>query len=358
MGRIIHACEEVVDLVAIRYEREGSLKIVERRIEVASRIAVEKKPNMLFFTISADYISHVYGRRGDTVRKFIRKFDEFFPLLTEALDKAYGRDNYMLFVFSDHGSADVSRHLDLSAFLSEEGFNPAMPDLLTERREADAAALSNGRRVGLLYFTHPEYGWRRRPSYKILRNYPGKGDLLELLAQEEGVEQVFARKDRRSVVVVSEEGEGVIEYDSCSDRYRYRVVSGLDPLKYDIEPRWMSEEEWLKATCDKEYPDAVVQIYNMFKSENCGDLVLNAASGWDFWEPWDIPYPELKASHGGLSKDEMVTFILAKGPKVQKSEIEYARLLDIFATIAFYYNMGEVAASSHAAERILSGKLD
>jgi len=353
MGRIIHISEEVVDLIATRYEREGSLKIVERRIEIASKIAAEKKPNMLFFTISADYISHVYGRRSNMVKRFIKRFDELFPYLIEALDEAYGNGNYLLFVFSDHGSANVSKHLDLPAFLSEEGFNPAIPDLLIERRETNSAALSNGRRIGLLYFAHPEYGWRRRPGYKVLRNYPGKGDLLKLLVQEEGIEQAFARKDRRSVVVVSREGEGIIEYDSRSDKYRYRVVSGSDPLNYEIESRWMSEEEWLKATYDKEYPDAVVQIYNIFKTENCGDIVLNAASGWDFWEPWDIPYPELKASHGGLSRDEMVTFILAKGPKIRKSEIGYSRLIDIFATIAACYNMREIAADSHATERML-----
>ncbi len=357
MGRIIKSAgEDIVDLVALKYEREGSLKIVRRRIEVAARLATTRRPPLLFFTISADFISHVHGRSGGAVKDFIRTFDEEFPVLVEALNKAYGKDNYAIFVFSDHGSADVAQHLDVPQFLAEHGFNPASNDLLIPQEETDSAALSNGRRMAMVYFAHPDEGWRKRPSYKILKNYrrgSGTVDLIELFAQHEGVQQVFVRKDEKSVVVVSKEGEGVIEYDSSSKRYRYRVTRGEDPLGYNMEPRWMSEEEWLKATYSTEYPDAVVQIYNMFKSENCGDLVLNAAPGWDFWEPWDIPYPTLKAAHGGLSKDEMITFVLARGPGIRKGEVEYARLLDIYATISSYYGGAKLAEASHAVERLL-----
>jgi len=355
MGRIIHiAYEEVVDLRANHYEKTGSLKLVSRRIEVASRVALLEKPRLLFFTISADYISHVNGRTGGVVRDFVKKFDKEFPKLAEALDKAYGRENYAIFVFSDHGSANVSKHLDLPGLLEEYGFKPAGTDLIVDCSEANSAALSNGRRSGLVYFAHPEHGWRERPGYKRLRGYPLRGsnvDILKLLADEEGVSHVFAMRDERSIAVVSKDGEGIIEYDPATNKYRYRVVKGSDPLGYDKEPCWMSEEEWLEATNQEEYPDVPVQLFNMFKSENCGDVVLSAAEGWDFWEPWDIPYPVLLAAHGGLSKDEMTTFILAKGPGMKSGTIPYARLLDIFATVATYYNAKDV--KSHAVERLL-----
>ncbi|RLE75120.1 MAG: hypothetical protein DRJ56_06265 [Thermoprotei archaeon] len=357
MGRLIHtSSEEVVDLRASYYERVGSIEIVGRRIEVASRIARERRPRLLFFTISADYISHVNGRMGAAVRDFVKRFDEEFPKLVEALDEAYGRDNYAVFVFSDHGSADVSRHLDLPKLLGEAGFKPIYTDLIAASESGNCTALSNGRRSGLVYFAHPERGWPERPGYKRLRRYPlggGEVDLLSLLAEEEGVAQAFAKRDEHSVVVVSREGEAVIEHDPRSNRYRYTVVRGDDPLGYDVEPRWMSEEEWLEATCDKEYPDAVAQLYHIFDAPNCGDIVLNAAPGWDFWEPWDIPYPRLVAAHGGLSRDEMSVFVLAKGPGIREGVVPRARLLDVFATIAAYYNAPQAARGSHAVERLL-----
>lgn len=357
MGRITKfAGVDVVDIMALKYEREGSLEIVKRRIEVAARLAEEKKPTLLFFTVSADSISHIHGRSSGKVKDFIKLFDEEFPALVKALDKAYGRDNYAVFIFSDHGSANVSWHLDVPQFLAEHGFSPASNDLLVEQNGIDSAALSNGRRVAMVYFAHPSKGWSMKPSYKILRNYRLGSrtlDLIELFAQQGGIQQVFARRDERSVVVVSKEGEGLIEHDPQSGRYRYRVVGGEDPLDYYMRPRWMSEEEWLEATCSTEYPDAVVQVYNMFKSKNCGDLILNAAPGWDFWEPWDISYPALRASHGGLSRDEMLTFILARGRGIRKGEVWCARLLDVYATASYYYSGPKYVKTGHAVERLL-----
>ncbi len=358
MGRLIKmGTEEVVDIKASFYERTGSLEIVARRIEVAAKIVRLRRPKLLFFTISADYISHVSGRAGGDVRRFIKLFDGEFPKLVEALDEAYGRGNHAVFVFSDHGSADVSRHLDLPSMLADMGLNPVSTDLVLGVEEGNCAALSNGRRSGLVYFAHPQEGWRSRPGYKRLRRYPVRGrdlDLLEELASEEGIAHVFAKRDERSVVVVSKDGEAVIEHDPSRRRYRYRVVRGCDPLGYGVKPEWMSEEAWLRATYDSQYPDAVVQLYHIFASENCGDVVLNAAEGWDFWEPWDICYPVLLASHGGLSRDEMATFILARGPGIKRGVIPYARLLDIFATIATYYGASRLVRDTHAVERLLA----
>lgn len=355
MGRLIHmASEEIVDIKAMHYERTGDLRIVDRRIEVAINVIKVKKPRFFFFTISADYISHVDGRKGSSVYSFVKRFDEKFPSLIQVLDEVYGRNSYTVVVFSDHGTASVSNHLDLPRFLEEQGFSPAPTDLIW-RKDSNCAALSNGRRSALVYFAHPNEGWRKRPGCKNLRKYPHRGrevDLLKLFAEERGVAQVFAKRDEYSVIVVSSEGEAVIEYNRAENKYRYRVIKGEDPLEYNIESKWMTEEEWLKMTYSKKYPDAVVQLYWIFKSPNCGDIVLNASDKWDFWEPWDIWYPRLVAAHGGLSRDEMSVFILAKGPHIKAGVLPYARVLDIYATLAKCFS-GQIA-KSHAVERMLA----
>ena len=186
IGRIIKSSNlDIIDVKAGNYERRGELKLVRRRIEVASKIISSRRPKLFFFTISADFISHVYGRDSVVVRSFIREFDKEFTLLVETLNETYGRGKYAIFVFSDHGSAPVSKHLDLPELLSEHGFNAASADILIRRDDANSAALSNGRRMGLVYIAHPEYGWSRKPSYKMLRSYRLGGeevDLLRLLA--------------------------------------------------------------------------------------------------------------------------------------------------------------------------------
>ncbi|RLE88153.1 MAG: hypothetical protein DRJ67_02915 [Thermoprotei archaeon] len=356
MGRLLReGFTTIVDLVASHYERSGSLRIVERRLEAASRVARSRKPRLLFFTVSADYIAHVSGSRGAELRAFLREFDKCFPMLAEALREAYGEEGYAVFVFSDHGVSDVSRHLNLPSLLEGYGFRPLDTGLISEQ-ECDVAALSNGRRSGLVYVAHPSEGWRKRPSYKLLRNYPLRGSALDLpglLAREEGVDLVLLRRGK-SVVIVSRDGEAVIEHDSSSGKYRYRVLKGDDPLAYGAEGVWMSEEEWLRASYRTEHPDLIVQAYNLFKSPNCGDLVLTAAEGWDFWEEWDVPYPRLRASHGGFSRAEMDSFVLGRGPCLREGVVPVARLLDLYATIVTYYRAGHLAYDSHAVERLVT----
>lgn len=353
MGRTIASADRnIVDLKAAKYERTGSPELVRRRIEVASTLALAEKPRLLFFSISFDYISHVYGRRNQQAEKMLQEFDKQFPQLIAALNQAYGKNQYLITVFSDHGSANVCKHLDLTKLLQEHDLAPAPTDLLAPAESATSAALSNGRRSGVIYLRHPSEGWRKSPGYRLLRNYPHKGrriDLVKLLAEEPGVKHVYAKKDANTVLVASQEGEAEIQRDP-EDRLRYRVVKGNDPLGYGEETEWLTEEEWLKASYDSEYPDAAVQIPLLFKSKLAGDIFLNAAPGWDFWEPWDIPYPRLRASHGGLTREEMVTFLLIRGPGIKQATIEYGRITDLYATLARYLDL---PPTSHGTERLL-----
>ena len=338
IGRLIPINTEVsYDPIADEYERRGSLKLVERRMSMAMRLLKEKRPKLLLFTISADYASHVSGREGSMVRDILRIFDELFPELIRTLRSVSSK--HSVFIFSDHGSKEVYRHLDLTQLLMEYGLNPSDPGYLKTQERCDSAALSNGRRMGMIYLRHPEKGWVKIKA-KLLRNFPlggSKLDIPELLSQEKGIGLVIYRDEKDRVVIKSSDGEGVITYNG--EKYKYSVIRGHDPLCYEesIYGRWMSEEEWLRATYDKDFPDAVVQLFNIFKASNCGDVILNPAEGWDFWESWDIHYPKLLASHGGLSREEMKVFILARGPRIAKRRIPYARLLDIYATLSSYY---------------------
>ncbi|RLF13657.1 MAG: hypothetical protein DRJ66_07455 [Thermoprotei archaeon] len=100
------------------------------------------------------------------------------------------------------------------------------------------------------------------------------------------------------------------------------------------------------------FEETVVQVFNLFRAENCRDLVINATPNWDFWEKWDMTYRTLRVAHGGLSKDEMKVFLLVKGPYIKGSKTRYARLLDIFATIATYYNAVRIVRDTHAIDRM------
>ena len=53
-----------------------------------------------------------------------------------------------------------------------------------------------------------------------------------------------------------------------------------------------------------DYPDAIAQIVQLFKSPRCGDIVISAETGYDLRK--DYEYPEHKSSHGSLKREHMV----------------------------------------------------
>ncbi len=70
------------------------------------------------------------------------------------------------------------------------------------------------------------------------------------------------------------DGHGVIRKrgrNECS----YDVIEGEDPLGYAaiVEDgkiaygEWLDDREWLSATCEAEFPDAPVQVSQIFESE-------------------------------------------------------------------------------------------
>ena len=68
---------------------------------------------------------------------------------------------------------------------------------------------------------------------------------------------------------------------------------------------------------DTGYPDALVQIAQLFRTRRTGDLVISAAAGYDLRERFE--WPHHFSSHGGLIRDHMLIPVassvpLAEGP--------------------------------------------
>jgi len=85
---------------------------------------------------------------------------------------------------------------------------------------------------------------------------------------------VFIKRDEKAVMVISERGEALIKYDAITNRYRYRVIRGDDPMEYDLVPSWMSEEELLRRTITSPYPDGVETLNCSFLYSFCIILFL------------------------------------------------------------------------------------
>jgi hypothetical protein len=156
-----------------------------------------------------------------------------------------------------------------------------------------------------------------------------------------------------SVGVRSRDGLGLIERrvgpvgqggpGAAAKAYRYKVISGEDPLGYAAVPRaaalcdggWHSSREWLEATASAEHPDAVPQLAEMFDNPRVGDVVIFAAPGHDF-DPHNL------GGHGGMTRGDMrIPFYIAGPGIVAGRKLPAARLADLTPTLLDLMGLGE-----------------
>ena len=126
------------------------------------------------------------------------------------------------------------------------------------------------------------------------------------------------------MLVKSERGEAFVGRDA-DGRVRCRAVSG-DPL--DFGPR--SETDAvppLGDSLDSDYPDAAVQILQLFESPRTGDVVVSSKPGYDLRATHENP--EHRGSHGSLHRDHMLVPLLVS----RKTRRDHARTADVFPTI-------------------------
>lgn len=96
--------------------------------------------------------------------------------------------------------------------------------------------------------------------------------------------------------------------------------SGKDPLGLDeIEGRVVSAQEMLAKTHDKPFPYPL-QWLELLQAPCCGDVMIAVDNYAFFWDkPWVI------TTHGGPSRDEVGTSLLAIGPPAPRAGIFYGR---------------------------------
>ena len=164
----------------------------------------------------------------------------------------------------------------------------------------------------------------------------------EPMAKPFPVAAVVFRQGPNVLRVVSNLGEATIERagpagPAPSERksYRYRVVSGRDPLGYENHPQaarlcdgaFHSAEQWLDATLQTDAPDFVYQEFELFDSPRVGDIVAFARPGWDF-SRMDV------GGHGSFFPQEMFVPMVFAGPGIQHGAvIRTARIIDLMPTV-------------------------
>jgi Type I phosphodiesterase / nucleotide pyrophosphatase len=262
---------------------------------------------------AVDGYTHQSTPDGAKVLRALERVDETVGLLRHRLAERGESDDALVLLVSDHGASVVHSHLDLAGWFREQGVPTLSHPALWERHPR-AAVMIAGNGSGMVY-AHPEVPRRERWSLEQLRTPEAFGtthDVVAAMLRESAVALVAAEAASGTITVAGRAKGRVAEADIQRERsgLRYLPRDG-DPLGIGGE-RCLTEEDWLAATWDTAWPDAVVQLYDQFRAERTGDLVVVAQEGYDLRRRFEIP--EHKAGHGSLVRAHMQVPIWSSVP--------------------------------------------
>jgi hypothetical protein len=194
-----------------------------------------------------------------------------------------------------------------------------------------------------IYVADPIRQWDARPGYEMLRCYPVRNtgqyvDLLQILVAQPGTGFLVVGDGPGRVRVLNGSSELVITRRMFlgESYYMVRLDRGtLDPWKYLTNPNlvqmlglgeFYSGKEWLEASAESQYPDAVVQCIQIFDSFRCGDIFVSLQPGWK------CKASNYIATHGSMVHTDMSVPFVVSGPDIRRGAIPVARLTDIYPT--------------------------
>ncbi len=277
-----------------------------------------------------DTFSHLSHTRSPDVLDTYQEVDKTVGEVCRILQESKEFDNTLIMITSDHGMSNTHTHIDLPRHLDSLGWRCLHYPLLWRRR-ARSASMVSGNGMAHLYFKggeadkgkstskHQE-GWGERVSFEKLNRMGVVEPLLEI----EGLAFVAGQNEEGAIVVQDRNGIGEITCEAETFSYQFH---GADPLGYRTFYQSLSSRDALIQTYDSEYPDGLVQLWQIFQGDRTGDLVLSADPGYDLRARYE--YPEHRATHGALNAEQMFVPLAINLP----IETEFIRTVDLFPTV-------------------------
>jgi len=290
-------------------------------------MALEEDTDFAYVVFPAvDEYSHFGHPRHEKTLEAYRNVDRSIGKIAEKLNKKGWLDETLIILVSDHGLSKTDRHFGVGAFLEDSGLKTFYyPKII--KWNFEAASMVSGNGMIHLYFRDSDSrgrhgGWTGRTPFECLESERGR--LLKGLLEQEAVDLLAGQSQDGSVVVVSRRGRARIFEERGQIRY---VLEGSDPFGYPSLPQEMPDREALRRTAGTNYPDALVQLRQIFRSARTGDWVISASQGWDLRKRFE--HPEHRSSHGGLIREQMMIPFFANTPLPQ----ETVRSCDVFPTV-------------------------
>jgi len=344
---------------------------------------------MSLYEWKADHRGHRSGAFGEPVKEVIRDVDERIGALVENYEKRGILDKTYFVIISDHGIAPVKDVFYIDTMLEEIGLNKRLisynlgesyfphnlgfkkPLFPFDMERVDSlfsvpiyqygynvVVGSNAGGTATIDFAKnggfnsndkwTKLQWQEEVVYGDLLDYyrgpkRGRVNVIEFLKNIEGIDFFIVKDavtDPLKVRVVAKRGMVLItRKKDTPNSYMYEVVSGEDPLRYNVEPstkklmdgKFHSGKDWLNASKDTDYPDACVQFTQIFDSDHAGSVILSCAENWGV-------NSKVIGRHGGYLPDETRATFCVSGPGIDKGIIDCARTVDVVPSLLFLLN--------------------
>lgn len=289
------------------------------------RAARRRREKFTFHTTySIDEYSHHHGPFSERARERYLEFDKVLGRLAHTLERTGQLASSLFVLGADHGHTEVKAHFDLEGFVEKLGYKTLYyPKHVKRWLGADAAVMVAGNGVGHVYFKGPAKWSERHDAEVHLEKHP---TLVDDLLANDAVDHVIFRAAGDEVRVRSRRGGAAIKLDD--GHVEYRVTDGGDPFGYGPLPARMSRAEVLERTADSDYPDAPLQVAQLFDSPRAGDFVVSASHGYDL-RAGDKERREYRSCHGSLHREHMRVPFAISVPTVARPP----RSVDAFPTI-------------------------
>jgi hypothetical protein len=310
---------------ALKFFRTGSWDHIDAAGEQFLLRAARRKQEKFTFhtTYSIDEYSHHHGPFSERAKACYRDFDRVIGRLITQLRVTGQLDSSLLMMGADHGHTEVNEHFDLEQFIEKRGLKTLyLTNQVKRWMGADAAVMVAGNGMGHIYLKGPGKWTERPPADEHLARSPSFVE--DLLANDAIGHVIYRPQANGEVRVRSRSGEATITLHA--DRVTYRV-HGSDPFGYPELPAEMTRLEALERTAGTDYPDAPVQVAQVFDSPRAGDFLISASRGYDL-RPREGKITH-KSCHGSLHREHMTVPFVVNHPIADRTP----RSVDAFPTI-------------------------
>ena len=308
--------------------------------------AVDGPARFVFAQFPAvDGYSHQTDPDAEPVRRALRKVDEVVGQVRARLAARGELDSTLLLLVSDHGAASVHTHLDLADWFRAQGV-PTLSHPVLWERSPRAAVMVAGNGSAMVYARPGEPRAERWPIERLRRPdaFGTRDDLVTAQLREPAVGLVAAETADGGVWVSDARGAARLRITGTGDglaAMAYEPLSG-DPLGCGGARRG-SARDWLEASWDAAYPDAVYQLLDQFRAGRTGDLLVVAREGFDFRRRYEVP--EHRSGHGSLVRSHMQTPVWSSEPL----PAEPIRTVDLFPAMLDWLGVAVPAGIDGAA---------